>query len=412
MSESDFISVADAIRILDAAPVSPRVQRVHLRKALGRRLAEDITSDRDYPPFDKAVMDGYAIRATDVNIAGVGLRVVDTVAAGVVGQRTISAGEVAAIMTGAPLPPGADTVVPVEDTTRQLDLVTFHRPAKPGAAIARRASDIESGRVVLTRGTRLGPAHIALAANVGAGEVAVYERPIVTVLATGDELIEVDQQPAGAQIRNANSPMLIALLDRLGCEVLDLGIVRDDPDATRDALSQGMLADALLVTGGMSMGERDYVPRLLRELGLEMKITKLRIKPGKPFVFAVGQGSGVGGQDPDSSTARYVFGLPGNPVSAFVCTVRLAARVLSRMGGGDADAAIAQAKLISALPANGPREFYQPAIRTGLRVEPLQWKSSADIFTLANANALIIRPEHAPPAVAGDLVSMIDLNNI
>jgi molybdopterin molybdotransferase len=388
----ELISVQQAIQILDNTPVSPRVVRLALSTAIGLRLAEDILSDRDYPPFDKAVMDGFAVRSADV-ASPTSLRIIETISAGTTGRRELKAGEAAAIMTGAPLPAGADAVVPVEETSRQGDRVEVKIPAQPGFAIARRGSDIEAGRIVLPRGIRLGPAQAAVAASVGASTVSVYARPRVAILSTGDELIEIDQTPKEAQIRNSNSFMMVALLNQLGCEVQNLGIVRDDPALIREAIAQGLESDALFITGGMSMGERDYVPALLREMGLNLAITKLRIKPGKPFVFAT-QHKPAG--------VKYVFGLPGNPVSAYVCTIRLAGRILSRVAGGPADPAIYQLKLTEPLPANGVREFYQPAVHDGSTVTPLSWKGSADIFTLAAANALIIRPENAPAAAAGE----------
>ncbi len=429
----DLIGVADAIRILDAEPVVPRVVEVALPDAAGLRLAADVAADRDAPPFDKAVMDGYAVRSADVATAGTTLAVVDTVAAGGVGRRPVGPGEAVAIMTGAPMPPGADAVVPVETTTRRGDRVGV-AAARPGQFVARLGSDVTAGTVVLPTGTRLGPAQLAAAAAVGAARVAVYARPTVAVLCTGDELVDVGQVPAGPQIRNSNGPMMLALLARLGCDVRPLGIVADDVERTRAALADGLTADALCVTGGMSMGDRDHVPRLLVELGLTPRISKLRIKPGKPFVFAVGgRGLGTGdwglGEERPSSSSpgprpqslvpnlrspvpipRFAFGLPGNPVSAFVCTVRLAARVLSRMAGGPADADLVRADLSVPLPANGPREFYQPATWDGRSVTPLPWKGSADLFTLARANALLIRPESAPAAAAGDAAEVIALD--
>ena len=189
--------------------------------------------------------------------------------------------------------------------------------------------------------------------------------------------------------------MMVALLQRLRCVVRDLGIVRDDRSTLRTAIESGLESDALFITGGMSMGERDYVPGLLGELGLELKISKLRIKPGKPFVFATG------------SNSRMVFGLPGNPVSAFVCTVRLASRILARLAGGSIEMMLANAAVSDEMPANGPREFYIPAQLTSGIVTPLRPNGSADLFTLALANALIVRPENAPALVVGDGVMVI-----
>ena len=399
---NDLVGVADAIRVLDATAVVPRSVRLPLADAVGLRLAFDLTADRDHPPFDKAVMDGYAVRAVDV-FAGTTLRRVDTVAAGRVGNRTIGPGEAVAIMTGAPLPPGADAVVPVEQTSRDGDRVTFAAAVRPGHSIASRGSDVTAGTIVLPAGTRLGPAQIAVAASVGAAVVSVYDRPTVAVLSTGDELIDVGLTPTGAQIRNSNGAMLIALLGRLGCDVNNIGTCGDDPDDLRAALTCGLRADALFVTGGMSMGERDHVPRLLRELGLDLRVSKLRIKPGKPFVFATEAGGSAAG------SARMAFGLPGNPVSVYVCTVRLAARVLRRMAGGPAEAGLVDARLATPLPPNGPREFYLPAKWDGSAVTPLGWKGSADLFTLAHANALVIRPEDAPAAAVGDVVRIVAL---
>ena len=414
-----LISIAEAIRILDAFPVHPAAVQRPLLDAVGLRLAADVVSDGDHPPFAKAVMDGYAVRAADVT-AGATLARVDTVAAGQVGRRPVGAGEAVAIMTGAPLPPGADAVVPVEQTTRDGHRVTFAAAAHVGQAVAPRGSDVAAGVVVLPVGTRLGPAQVAVAASVGAAVVPVYPRPYVAVLSTGDELVDADQAPTGPQIRNSNGVMLVALLQRLGCEVRDLGIVRDDPTALRAALADGLRSQALFVTGGMSMGERDHVPALLRDLGLTPQIAKLRVKPGKPFMFATGdeliemsrsdEPNAHGGHLHVLIGRRCVFGLPGNPVSAFVCTVRLAARVLRRMAGGPADAGLVDATLTAAMAANGPREFYQPATWDGSTVTPLGWKGSADLFTLARANALIIRPEGAPAAAAGDVTRVLSLD--
>jgi molybdopterin molybdotransferase len=230
--------------------------------------------------------------------------------------------------------------------------------------------------------------------------VKVYARPRAAVLGTGDELVDVSATPGKAQIRNSNNPMLVSLLKRLGCEVRDLGIVNDEPAAIRAKLEAAMSADVVFVSGGMSMGEHDYVPAILRELGVEFRVTKLRVKPGKPFVFGVR----------DEGPRRvFVFGLPGNPLSGFVCVVRLASRLLSRMAGDQLRERWREGKLEKALAANGPREFYQPVILDRGIVRVLGWKGSADLYSLAKANALLVRAENDPARAAGEVVRVLEV---
>ncbi len=424
---SELLTVAQAIDIIDGVDVTPRVVEVALADADGRVLAEDIVADRDYPPFDKSLMDGYAVRCDDLSAAAkpqATLKVIGEIAAGQSAARGLAVGEAFAIMTGAPMPEGADGVVPIEDTEQRAENVRILRSITPGRFIARRGSDVRCGATVLRRGDRLGPAQLAVAASVGAARVKTFAKPRAAVLATGDELVSVDRSPGPAEIRNSNSPMLVSLLKRLGCDVTDLGVVRDTPQAVRDALLSGMRFDVLFVTGGMSMGTHDYVPPTLAELGVDLRITKLRIKPGKPFVFGVGEGSGFGVQGSGTATASsspslnpeprnlnppFIFGLPGNPVSGFVCTLRLAARLLARLGGANPEPRWITLPLVVPLAANGPREFYQPAILTNGGVAPLEWKGSADVYTLAAADALLVRAENEPPRAAGDVVRVLEL---
>lgn len=408
---SNLLSVLQAIRIIDQAPVKPRVIRVPLAAADGLRLAADLTSDRDYPPFHKSQMDGFAVRPNDVSNTPVDLKVVGEIPAGKLPDREVGPGETMAIMTGAPLPAGATGVVPVEDVERiDPDTVRILHGDAPARFVAPIGSDCPAGQVVLRAGMIIGPAQIAVAATIGAAELDVFAAPRVAVLATGDELVGLDQHPGPSQIRNSNNPMLVSILRRLGCEVIDLGTVRDNPDLIRDALRRGLEHDALFVTGGMSMGEYDYVPRILKELGCDLKVTKLRIKPGKPFVFAMTA-------DP---APRFVFGLPGNPVSAFVCTIRLASRLLARMGGGKVEERWLTGRLDSGMPANGPREFYHPAVRAVApgrdsshaefaNITPLKWKGSADLFTLARANVLLVRPENDPTIPKGTIIRVLEI---
>jgi molybdopterin molybdotransferase len=445
---SGLLSVRQAIELIDTAAVTPRVERRRLGEAIGLRLAREVAADRDYPPFDKSLMDGYAVRLADVARTPVELTVTGEVAAGRWPAAPVGAGEAVAVMTGAPLPPGADGVVPVEDVEEageaeggeQRRRIRVRRAEAAGKYIAARGSDCAEGRVVLAKGAMLGAAQAAVAASFGAAEVEVFARPRVAVLGTGNEIVPLDQTPRSGQIRNSNNLMLGALLRRLGCEVTDLGVAADEPDVVREALQRGMdpgQFDALFVTGGMSMGTYDYVPRTLIDLGVELKVTKLKIKPGKPFVFGMKKGSGFGVQGseqkgpPDSLKSEprtpnpfFVFGLPGNPVAAYVCTLRLASRLLARLAGGRPQESASErwltGRLDAGLPVNGPREFYQPAIRHSApggksaqnefaSITPLAWKGSADVFTLAAANALIVRGEGEPPLPKGVVLRVLEL---
>jgi len=225
---TELIDVAEAIRIIDSEPVRPGVVELALEEADGLALAEDLVADRDYPPFDRSQMDGYAVVSPGLS-AGAELRRVGEVAAGQWPQTAVRAGEAVAVMTGAPMPQGADAVAPVEDVVVENDLVRVMRAPILGRYIARRGSDVRAGTTVLSKGETLGPAQLAVAATVGAGRVAVYRRPTVAVLGTGDELVGIGDEPGPAQIRNSNNLMLMSLLRRWNCDVRDLGIVRDEP---------------------------------------------------------------------------------------------------------------------------------------------------------------------------------------
>ena len=400
----DLMSVDDAAATVDAraAPFAPRVESVALTDAAGRRSAGDVRADRDYPPFDKSLLDGYAVAAGQ---AAGEFEVIGELPAGRVWDGPAVGGRrVVSIMTGAPMPRGNGplAVVPVERSgPAGLGRVRLDDVPATAAGVSRRGSDRPAGALLIERGTILGPHHVAALASVGLARVGVYERPRCVVLSTGDEIVAVDETPGPAQVRDANAPMLVALLQRLGCDATDAGRVADEPQATRDALQQALNspADAVFVSGGVSMGDRDFVPRCLIELGVQLHVTKLRVKPGKPFVF------GTLGR-------KAVFALPGNPVSAYACTLLLAARWLARLSGGDAgecDARFVTRPLANDLPANGPRQFYQPAVFEDEAVRPLAWRGSADVFTLAQAHALIERPAGDGPRRVGDPVRVLPL---
>jgi len=406
MAEPDVrghITVAEAIAIIDAIPVRRRVQTLDAGACRGRVLASPVLADRDLPPFDKSLMDGFAARAGDLaggNAATVALRIVGTIAAGSEAAFAIQPGQCAAIMTGAPMPAGADCVVPVEAARVSADgqTVQLSGGGKSGEFVAPRGSDIRGGAVVLESGQWIGPAQLAAAASVGVTRLDVFASASAGILVTGDEIVPAQAAPLPHQIRDGNGPMLAALVEQLGAAVVWREHVDDDPDRLRAALAAGLRHDVLFVSGGMSMGQRDHVPRLLAELGVRILITKLRIRPGKPFIFGVHE---------SADGAHYVFGLPGNPVSGFVCTLVLASRLLKRLSGGTPPVRLSRARTTDPLPANGPRDFYQPAILAGPDIRPLNWKGSADVFTLAKANSLIVRPENHPPLPAGAEIEFI-----
>lgn len=313
----DFDSARDQL-IAAALPI-PRTEMVSLTEGLGRTLSSPITSPIDVPGFDNSAMDGYALRIADINKMPDRFPVVQRIAAGQTG-KPLGPNEAARIFTGAPVPQGTNVVVPQEHTQAADDHIQLTQQVVTSQHIRRRGEDIEAGAVIIAAGTRLTPAHLALAASVGVSTLNVYARLKVAILFTGDELTEPGQPLAPGAIYNSNRYAIRALLEKLGCEVTDLGIVRDSSQATRDALQQAStLADVIVTCGGVSVGEEDHVKAAVQALG-ELNLWQIAMKPGKPLAYGkVGQSDFIG--------------LPGNPVSAFVTFVLMARPfLLKRMG--------------------------------------------------------------------------------
>ena len=412
-----LMTVAEAVAIIDAETVEPRVistddlpiDRYHATPLLSRvlRTADALVTDRDYPPFDKALMDGFAVRSAETPGD---LEIEPAIFASSALPPPLPRGRAAPIMTGACLPPGADAVVPVESATEEGGRVSLPGIGA-GRYVAARGSDRWKGDAVLRAGTLLDSTTAAVAATVGATSPRVFAPARAVVITTGDEIVPPDRTPQGGQSRDASADMLRVLLSRCGATPLDAAHVVDDEALIRHRITHlSQFADVLFVTGGMSMGERDHVPKILLEVGFEFRVSKLRIKPGKPFVFAV-----LPARKSKDRRPRYAFGLPGNPVSAFVCTLVLASRLLARLGGGPADEFCREkvGTLTDPLGANGDRQFYQPCRvddgSAGRRVTPLAWRGSADVFTLAEADALIVRPEGDGPRGAGEAVTIVEI---
>ncbi|HEY1684963.1 MAG TPA: molybdopterin molybdotransferase MoeA [Tepidisphaeraceae bacterium] len=389
---SQIISVAEAIRIIDSVPITQHVEDVPIRRAQGYTLAENVLADQDYPPFDKSLMDGFAVGSLD----DAEYQIVGEIAAGAWPTDELHAGQAVAIMTGAPLPKGAACVVPVEYTEVAGDKLRVTSARSAGQNIGKQGSDIRQGQIVLCKGQQLEAAQLAVAATVGEVTLPVYRTCAVGILSTGDEVISPELMPRKGQIRDCNTIMLMSLMKRLQVQHFGEGHFPDQIPAITKALRAMLKSmDIVFITGGMSMGKYDFAPRVFADLGVKPLITKLRIKPGKPFFFGVTEDS------------RFVFGLPGNPVSGFVCTVRLASRLIRRLQGKSPEPKWIETKLLDSLPANGNREFYQPVKLEESGARPLSWKGSADIFTLAQANALLPRPENEPPLTAGQTVRVM-----
>jgi molybdopterin molybdotransferase len=395
-----MIPVEEALEIvLREAPALP-FEEVALDDALSRVLAEDVVSDRDLPPFDRSAMDGYALRAEDVAAAPAALDVVGEVRAGQWPDLTVGPGQAARIMTGAPVPPGATAVQPVEKT-QPLDefRVTILSAVAEGANVAPRGSEVRAGDLVLAQGRVIDPAAIAVLASAGRARVRVARRPVVALLVTGDEIVAVSDTPARGQIRNSNGPAVAAQARLAGAEVLLLGIAPDRQDAIAEALRAGLAADVLVVSGGVSAGDYDLVEPALLELGATFLFTKVAIKPGAPLVF--GRCSGT-----------LVFGLPGNPVSAQV-TFDLFVRpaLLKMQGARIVSRPRVTVELLAGVKNRSGRKSHLPArvrFEGGrLVARPLRSMGSGDLAAHARANALVVIEADRPQAVAGETAEAV-----
>ena len=317
------MSADDALaRILSGVPALPAVS-VPLLDALGLVLAEDVSADRDVPPFRNSAMDGYAVRADDVARAPAQLRVVGEVAAGGFPDRAIARGEAMRIMTGAPMPDGADTVVRVEDTDNRSDVVTITAATPKGLSVRHAGEDLRKGETILTSGTVVRAAEIGLLASVGKAMVRVFKRARVAVLSTGDEIVDVDAPIARGQIRDANRYSLASAIRAAGAEPWVRGIVRDTPDALRAALREAMSADVIVTSGGVSVGDHDHLKPVLSELG-SIDFWAIAIRPGRPLAF---------GELRDGERHVPIFGLPGNTVSSLLTFELFVRPALLRMQG-------------------------------------------------------------------------------
>ena len=408
-SGSLVLAFEDALDVVgrEAAKVSPgETEIVDITAAFGRVLAECVPADRDFPPFSRAARDGYAVRAADLQNTPVALKLVAEIrAGGPVPTVEVGRGECAEIMTGAPLPAGADAVVMVEYTSRIGDRVEVQRAVRAGENFVPSGAEARCGDVLLKSGSRLTPAAIALAAACGKHRVSVFRRPRVAILSTGDEIVDVAAEPVPNQIRNSNSYSLAAQLERAGGEAAILPIARDEEEPLRKLLEEGLAADLLLISGGVSMGKYDLVEQVLRDQGAEFFFTGAHIQPGKPIVF---------GAAPARSGAKptYFFGLPGNPVSTMVCFELFARTMVDALGGAAPRPLLfAQAALKADVRTKPGLTRFLPAILAGGHAKPevelVKWQGSGDMAATARANCYLVVPPDRPEIKAGEIVSIL-----
>jgi len=400
-----LLSVPDAQEIIltEVEPLPPAALAL-AADVLGLVLAEDVVSDLDMPPYDKAMMDGYAVRAADVQAPGAELAVIEEVSAGRTPKKTVNAGQATRIMTGAPMPPGADAVVMVERTEALgAERVRIDATATAGQNVLPRATEMRQGDVVLRAGARLRPQEFGLLAACGRGVIRVHPRPRVAILPTGDEIVDIDQKPGPGQIRNSNGFMLLGQATRAGASPEPLGIARDTAESLKTLVERGLEADALILSGGVSAGKLDLVPAALAQAGVRTFFHKVAMKPGKPMLFGIKRHK--------NSAPTFVFGLPGNPVSSLVCFELFVRPALQKMMGLPPGPRFVTATLAEDYRYRSDRPTYHPALvemtERGCSVRAVPWFGSPDLRGLSASNAFVVLPSGDHYHRAGQPVTVL-----
>lgn len=368
--------------------VRPSVDELPLERARGRILAEPARADRDYPPFHRATRDGFAVRSEDVATVPTVLNCIGEVRAGGDFGRTLSRGQCIGIMTGAPLPEGADAVVMVEHTRTEGASVMIQSGVNAGENVVPRGSEAAAGSALLDSGCALGAAEIALLASVGRAKVAVFRQPKVGILSTGDELVGLNERPEWFEIRNSNAPALAAQVEAAGGVAEILGVAKDRKDILREIIRRGLEFDLLLISGGVSAGKYDYVEAVLEELSAEFYFRGVEMRPGRPVVFG-------------RAARTFFFGLPGNPVSAYVTFEVLARPALRALGGAPFAAPLFfGARLAKSIQHKPGLTRFVPARAEEVNgvptVSTVTWQGSGDLAGLAASNCfLVVGPSQA-----------------
>ncbi|MBN2175757.1 MAG: molybdopterin molybdotransferase MoeA [Bacteroidales bacterium] len=388
-----MITFDEALKIVTSGDVKPETELVGFKSSLNRILAEDVRSDMDMPPFHKSAVDGYACRREDIDAI---MEVVEMIPAGKAPGKTIGKNQCAKIMTGAPMPEGADTVIMVEDVEELEKNKIRYLKEKVKDNICYRGEDIRESEVVLKKGTLIQPQHIAVMATAGCVQPLVYRKVRVGLISTGDELVEPEIKPDISQIRNSNAYQLIAQIERMGALGIYYGIALDTEASTREKIVASFREnDIILLTGGVSMGDFDYVPAVLKDLGVEILFKSIAVQPGRPTVFG-------------KKENKFVFGLPGNPVSSFVQFELLVKPLIYKLSG------YAYATMKFKLPMakeytrkKSTRLSWIPVkINENSAVEPLEYHGSAHINALTIADGLVAVPIGETCLKQGELVDV------
>lgn len=382
-----MIPVTKAFKIIDRHGFALNNENISIDAAVGRCVAEDIVADSDLPPFDRSQMDGYAVIAADIDDMPATLKIVGESAAGRGWRGTLKGGEAVRIMTGAPVPSGADAVQRLEVAKEKDSFVILSEPTKPGRYIVVEGSEVKKDEVVLKKGTVLSPQNIAVPAAFGYAKIKVAKKPRLAILSTGSEIVEIGRKPKRDQIRNSNSLMLKALAESLGCEAAIIPSIGDDLNAIKSAIkTAASKSDLIITTGGVSVGKYDLTKLALTELGANIFFDRVALKPGKPTVFA-------------KLKNTFIFGLPGNPVSAAV-TFHLFVRRLILTMSGSSEVCLKDGSAVagSAIKGTKERDTYLPAKlstdgQARLVATPVKWLGSSDFVGFSQADVLIEIPK-------------------
>lgn len=372
----------------------PESERIELPFSAGRILAEEIRSDRDYPPFPRSVRDGFAIHAADLPGR---VKVIGEVRAGERYPGMVGLGEAVEIMTGAPMPDGSDAVVMVEHVVRDGDWISTDRSVKPGENFNPRACEIRAGDLLLRPGHRIDYSSVAMLATAGYTSALVYAKPRVAILSTGDEIVDVADTPLEHQIRNSNAHSLAVQVTRAGGVPVVLGVARDNAASSRELVAQGLEADLLLLSGGVSAGKYDIVEQVLAEFGAQFFFDRVLIQPGQPLVFG-------------RAREKFFFGLPGNPASTMV-TFELFGRAALELLGGASDAPLyfSRAKLTQDFRHRPGLTRFLPACLSGdgSELTAIPWSGSGDVAALSRANAFLVAEPDRESWVAGEWIRVL-----